>query len=83
MQAQLRETLMDKILLNPGPTNTSEEVKDSQHRWSDVCHRTDEFVELLIDTKEKILKKDSQAKPIVKIGMYPLSLEAGRQLWMP
>ena len=57
MQAQLREILMDKILLNPGPTNTSEEVKDSQHRWSDVCHRTDEFVELLIDTKEKILKR--------------------------
>lgn len=59
MQAQLREILMDKILLNPGPTNTSEEVKDSQHRWSDVCHRTDEFVELLIDTKEKILKRFS------------------------
>jgi len=34
---------MQKILLNPGPTNTSFWTKFSQWFGSDVCHRTDKF----------------------------------------
>ena len=52
----------NKLLLNPGPTNTIKEVKDAQTTWSDVCHRTDEFLYLLNETKRKLLKRfDSQA----------------------
>jgi aspartate aminotransferase-like enzyme len=49
------------LLLNPGPTNTLKEVKDAQTLWSDVCHRTDSFLQLLNETKRKLLKRfDSQ-----------------------
>ena len=52
----------NKLLLNPGPTNTIKEVKDAQTTWSDVCHRTDEFLYLLNVTKRKLLERfDSQA----------------------
>ena len=47
---------MNKILLNPGPTNTLEQVKEAQTKYSDVCHRTDEFLFLLDETKQLILK---------------------------
>ena len=47
---------MNKILLNPGPTNTLDQVKEAQTKYSDVCHRTDEFLSLLCETKELILK---------------------------
>ena len=65
---------MGKVLLNPGPTNTSEEVKESQYRWSDVCHRTDEFVDLLVRTKEKILKRFS---PAASFDDWNVSIIAG------
>ena len=47
---------MDTILLNPGPTNTLEAVKVSQHDHTDVCHRTDHFREVYDDTKTTLLK---------------------------
>ena len=50
---------MNKILLNPGPTNTLEIVKNTQTEYSDTCHRTDEFQELLSLTKKNILRRFS------------------------
>ena len=42
---------MSKILLNPGPTNTREETKLAQQVGSDVCHRTDDFKNILSEAK--------------------------------
>lgn len=50
---------MSNILLNPGPTNTSKEVKNAQTKYSDVCHRTDEFINILKETKRNILLRFS------------------------
>ena len=46
---------MSKILLNPGPTNTREETKLAQQVGSDVCHRTDDFKNILNETKVLLL----------------------------
>ncbi len=46
---------MNKILLNPGPTNTLYLVKETQTKFSDVCHRTEDFLSLLDDTKRLLL----------------------------
>jgi 2-aminoethylphosphonate-pyruvate transaminase len=55
---------MNNILLNPGPTNTTEETKNAQWKGSDICHRTEDFFLLVEDTKERILKRFSpDAKP--------------------
>ena len=50
---------MNNILLNPGPTNTLECVKAAQTNSSDVCHRTEEFTELLAKTKKSLLNRFS------------------------
>ncbi len=42
------------ILLNPGPVNVSERVRQALHR-PDICHREDEFAELLADIRQKLL----------------------------
>jgi len=43
---------MSKLLLNPGPTNTRFRTKLAQWLGSDVCHRTEEFDEVLDETKD-------------------------------
>jgi|10_taG_2_1085330.scaffolds.fasta_scaffold00547_9 2-aminoethylphosphonate-pyruvate transaminase len=50
---------MNNILLNPGPTNTLECVKNAQTQHSDICHRTDEFIDLLVETKSLLLERFS------------------------
>jgi len=47
---------MKKILLNPGPTNTSIITKLAQWRGTDICHRTTEFLNIYQETKELLLK---------------------------
>ena len=51
---------MKKILLNPGPTNTLSCVKEAQTFNSDICHRTDDFSELLEETKQNLLTRFSK-----------------------
>ena len=46
---------MSKLLLNPGPTNTRLSTKIAQWLGSDVCHRTDEFYDIMRDTKRLLL----------------------------
>ena len=48
---------MNKILLNPGPTNTTTKTKMEQWIGSDVCHRTKDFTLLLENTKNLLLKE--------------------------
>lgn len=43
------------ILLNPGPVNVSERVRQALHR-PDICHRESEFTELLHGIQAKLLK---------------------------
>ena len=46
---------MSKLLLNPGPTNTRLSTKIAQWKGSDVCHRTDEFYDVLRETKRILI----------------------------
>jgi 2-aminoethylphosphonate-pyruvate transaminase len=43
------------VLLNPGPVNVSERVRQALMR-PDVCHRESEFTELLHGIQAKLLK---------------------------
>lgn len=43
------------MLLNPGPVNVSDRVRQALHR-PDICHRESEFTELLQGIKAKLLK---------------------------
>jgi 2-aminoethylphosphonate-pyruvate transaminase len=43
------------MLLNPGPVNVSDRVREALHR-PDICHRESEFTELLQGIKAKLLK---------------------------
>ncbi|CAI4030578.1 2-aminoethylphosphonate:pyruvate aminotransferase [Nitrospira tepida] len=43
------------ILLNPGPVNVSERVRQALHR-PDICHREREFADLLHRIQDKLLK---------------------------
>jgi 2-aminoethylphosphonate-pyruvate transaminase len=43
------------ILLNPGPVNVSERVRQALNR-PDICHREPEFAELLHGIRQKLLK---------------------------
>ena len=47
---------MTQILLNPGPTNTADNTKVAQSLGSDVCHRTEDFRNLLTKTKHRLLE---------------------------
>ncbi len=51
---------MNNLLLNPGPTNTLSEVKESQSQHSDVCHRTEDFMFILNETKNLLLSRFSE-----------------------
>ena len=46
---------MKKILFNPGPTNVSEQVRDSI-KTNDICHREKEFFEVLSRLNKNIIK---------------------------
>ena len=50
---------MNNILLNPGPTNTLTQVKEAQSLFSDVCHRTEDFLSVLNETKILLLNRFS------------------------
>ncbi len=50
-----REEGKDVILLNPGPVNVSERVRQALLR-PDICHRESEFTELLLRIQGKLLK---------------------------
>ena len=50
-----REEGEDVILLNPGPVNVSERVRQALLR-PDICHRESEFTELLLRIQGKLLK---------------------------
>lgn len=47
--------MFNKLLLNPGPTNTSLMTKIKQFLGTDVCHREQSFKETLSDLKRLIL----------------------------
>jgi len=63
---------MDNLLLNPGPTNTLDCVKRAQIKGSDVCHRTQEFLDLLLETKKNLLSRFSSSASfkIWEIAMF-------------
>ena len=59
--------MINKLLLNPGPTNTRFRTKLAQWIGSDVCHRTEDFYDLLNETK-KLLTKDFNEFNVAIIG---------------
>ena len=69
---------MKKLLLNPGPTNTTFKTKVAQWLGSDVCHRTEEFSSLLKNVKIRLLERfgDVGFNASLLGGSGPLGLEA-------
>jgi len=70
---------MKNILLNPGPVNLTERVRQAMQR-EDVCHREPEFAELALDIKAHLAKvypkaaKDYEA--ILLTGSGTCAIEA-------
>jgi len=52
------------ILLNPGPTNTRESTKNSQHINSDVCHREKSFQLEMENLKKDLVSRSEFADQI-------------------
>ena len=65
---------MNNILLNPGPTNTLDQVKQAQTDFSDVCHRTPEFLQLIQEVKQNLLLRFS---PLASSEEWEVSLFGG------
>ena len=65
---------MDNFLLNPGPTNTLDCVKEAQSKGSDVCHRTEEFITLLLETKKNLLNRFS---PVATFEEWDIAIFGG------
>ncbi len=68
------------ILLNPGPVNVSERVRQALHR-PDICHRESEFAELLHGIRQKLLKAfvpgaESDYTAVVLTGSGTAAVEA-------
>lgn len=68
------------VLLNPGPVNVSERVRQALHR-PDICHRESEFVELLRGIRHKLLKAfvpgaESEYAAIVLTGSGTAAVES-------
>lgn len=68
------------ILLNPGPVNVSERVRNALHR-PDICHREPEFAELLQSIRRKLLAAfvpgaESEYTAIVLTGSGTAAVEA-------
>ena len=47
--------MKNSILLNPGPTNILGGVKNIQNEYTEVCHRTESFLKIYNNLKEKLL----------------------------
>ncbi len=68
------------ILLNPGPVNVSERVRQALQR-PDLCHRESEFAELLHGIRQKLLKAfvpgaESDYTAVVLTGSGTAAVEA-------
>lgn len=68
------------ILLNPGPVNVSDRVRQALQR-ADICHREPEFSALLQGIREKLLRAfvpgaESEYTPIVLTGSGTAAVEA-------
>ena len=65
------------ILLNPGPVNVSPHVRQALLR-GDLCHREEEFVELLVNIRTKLLKAfaPDDYTAVVVSGSGTLAVEA-------
>jgi len=68
------------ILLNPGPVNVSERVRQALLR-PDICHRESEFSDLLTGIRQKLLKAfvpgaESEYTAIVLTGSGTAAVEA-------
>ncbi|MGH7256646.1 MAG: pyridoxal-phosphate-dependent aminotransferase family protein, partial [Nitrospirales bacterium] len=68
------------ILLNPGPVNVTERVRKALHR-PDICHREDEFAELVQGIRQKLLKAfvpgaEREYSAIVLTGSGTAAVEA-------
>jgi 2-aminoethylphosphonate-pyruvate transaminase len=68
------------ILLNPGPVNVTERVRKALHR-PDICHREEEFAELVQGIRQKLLKAfvpgaEHEYSAIVLTGSGTAAVEA-------
>ena len=75
------------ILLNPGPVNVSERVRQALHR-PDICHRESEFAELLYGIQRKLLKAfvpgaESEYVAVVLTGSGTAAVEASIMSALP
>lgn len=75
------------ILLNPGPVNVSERVRQALHR-PDICHRESEFTELLHGIQRKLLKAfvpgaESDYVAVVLTGSGTAAVEASVMSSLP
>ena len=69
---------MEKILLNPGPTNTNFFVKVAQWLGSDVCHRTEKFSQDFDSLKRQLLAcyGDNNMEIAIMGGSGTIALES-------
>jgi 2-aminoethylphosphonate-pyruvate transaminase len=75
------------ILLNPGPVNVSDRVRQALHR-PDICHRESEFAELLHRIQQKLLQAfvpgaESDYVAIVLSGSGTAAVEAAIMSCLP
>ena len=75
------------ILLNPGPVNVSERVRQALLR-PDVCHRESEFTELLHGIQAKLLKlfvsgAESEYAAVVLTGSGTAAVESAIMSSLP
>ena len=73
--------MKSSILLNPGPTNTLPEVRDTHNSYTDYCHRTDDFQEIYNTLKSRILyffagEKSSEWEVTILAGSGTSALES-------
>ncbi|MBH0190584.1 MAG: hypothetical protein HP492_02205 [Nitrospira sp.] len=75
------------VLLNPGPVNVSERVRQALLR-PDICHRESEFTELLHRIQSKLLKAfvpgaESEYVAVVMTGSGTATVEAALMSSLP
>ena len=75
------------ILLNPGPVNVSDRVRQALHQ-TDICHRESEFSELLADIRQKLLdifipEEQDEYTAIVLTGSGTAAVEGALLSSMP
>jgi len=72
------EKMKKTIIFSPGPANISERVRNAL-TLPDICHRDDEFTELLNDVKgliAKALKIDGEHEIVIFSGSGTLAIES-------